>query len=443
MSKRITAIIVGAGHRGLCYANYARQHPDELKIVGVADPNEWRRKQTADIYGFGHEMCFESAEELASKGQLADAIINATMDTEHVPTSLPLLEAGYHMLLEKPIATRESEVRALLAAARKHKRTVMICHVLRYAPFYAAIRQKVLDGEIGEITNVMTVENVSYHHMGSCFVRGKWSKSDDGISMLMAKCCHDLDLITWMKSGVRPLKVASFGGLMHFKPENAPTGSGSRCLVDCSIEQTCAYSCRKHYIEQGLWAFYAWQSIEHEDQSVENKLRSLREDNPHGRCVWRCDNDVVDHQTAIIEFADGSTASHNMNGGTSRPCRSIHLVGTTGEIQGVMEEGSFVVRHPDARAGHEYSEDKWDVNVTGEGHGGGDLRLVADFVHTLQGKPRSISCTDLEDSIFGHLIGFAADRARIEHNCVEIVDQTRSMARVCHPELDSGPRPGC
>lgn len=420
MYKQKTAIIVGAGHRGLLYGSYALQHPDEFKIVGVADPNEFRRQQTAEKFGFGADMCFRSAEELASKGQLADAIINCTMDTEHVPTSLPLLEAGYDMLLEKPIAAVESEVRSLLAVARKRQRTVMICHVLRYAPFYAAIRRKVLEGEIGDLISVMTVENVSYHHMASCFVRGKWARFEASSSMLMSKCCHDLDLITWMKSGITPTSVASFGGTMHFRHERAPEGSGTRCLVDCKIEETCDYSCRKHYLEQGLWGTYAWQSIE-QDLSPENKIRSLKEENPHGRCVWRSDNDVVDHQAVIIEFADGSTASHNLIGGTSRPCRSIHLVGTKGEIQGVDEECTFVVRHPDTRAGHEYSEERIKIDASSDGHGGGDLRLVEDFVHTLQGKPRSISCTDLEDSIYGHLIGFTADRARVEHRSLEIV----------------------
>lgn len=423
MSNPITAIIVGAGHRGLCYANYAKQHPEELRIVGVADPNEWRRAQAAQIHGFGPEMCFESAEELASKGRLADAIINGTMDTEHVPTSLPLLAAGYHILLEKPIATRESEVRDLLAAARKYDRIVMICHVLRYAPFYTAIKQKLLDGEIGELVSIVTEENVSYHHMAVGYVRGKWNRSDDGITMLMAKCCHDLDLITWFKSGIRPLRVASFGSLMQFKPENAPPGSGTRCLVDCQIERECPYSAKRNYIEQGLWGFYAWQSIEDSDMSLETKIRSLEQDNPYGRCVWHCDNDVVDHQNVIIEFADGSTAVHNMVGGTSKPCRTIHLIGTEGEIYGVMDDGYFVVRHPDTSkgSGSEWSEERFETGALG-GHGGGDLRLAADFVHTLQGKPRSISCTDLEDSIYGHLIGFAADRARVDHTCVEIAE---------------------
>lgn len=418
-----TAIIVGAGHRGLCYASYAKQHPDEFKIVGVADPNEFRRKQAADIHSFGPDMCFESAEELAAKGQLADAIINGTMDAEHVPTALPLLAAGYHMLIEKPIATAEEDVRALLAAARKHDRIVMVCHVLRYAPFYAKIRQKVLDGEIGDIVSMVTEENVSYHHMAVGFVRGKWNQHGTcGSSMLMSKCCHDLDLITWMKSGIKPNWVTSFGSLMQFKPENAPPGSGTRCLVDCRRERECEYSCKRNYIEQGIWGFYAWQSVE-QDLSMENKIRSLKEENPYGRCVWRCDNDVVDHQSVIVEFDDGSTAVHNMIGGTSKPSRTMHLIGTKGEIEGVDADGYFVVRHPDTSkgSGEEWMEERVEMDTRG-GHGGGDLRLAADFVHTLQGKPRSISSTNLEDSIFGHLIGFAADRARAEHRCVEITE---------------------
>jgi predicted dehydrogenase len=422
MAKQVTAIIVGAGHRGLCYAEYALKHPDEFRIVGVADPNEFRRKQAAEIHGIPPEMCFETAEELAARPKFADAVINGTMDRYHIPTSLPLLEAGYDLLLEKPIAPTADEVVQLKDVARRNDRKVMICHVLRYAPFYTAIRRKVLDGEIGELQSVQTQENVSYHHMAVGFVRGKWRREADSTPMLMAKCCHDLDLVTWMKSGVTPKSVASFGSLTYFKPENAPEGSGTRCLADCKIEGTCPYSAQKHYIEQGLWGFYAWEGIETSDMSVETKLKSLQEDNPYGRCVWHCDNDVVDHQAVIVEFADGSTATHDMVGGVSRPCRTMHLIGTNGEIEGVTEQGSFVVRHHDARAEHEYSEERIEVNVKGDGHGGGDLRLAEDFVRVLQGDPPSISSTSLDDSVYGHLIGFAAEESRHDHRVVQIAE---------------------
>ncbi|PYI53511.1 Gfo/Idh/MocA family protein [Paenibacillus flagellatus] len=409
----VTAIIVGAGHRAILYATYAEKHPDELRIVGVVDPDPVRRRRTAERFGLPEDAEYGDTEELVRRGgKIADAAINGTMDAMHVPTTLPLLAAGYDVLLEKPIGVSREEVLELLEHARRYGRKVMICHVLRYAPFYAEIRKRVAAGEIGDILSVQTAENVSYHHMAMGFVRGKWnSKEKGGSSMLMAKCCHDLDLLTWMKGGAAPVTVASFGGRTYFREERAPEGAGERCLA-CAIEPTCDYSAKKHYLEQRLWSSYLWpHSHLGVVPSEEEKIESLLTDNPYGRCVWKCDNDVVDHQTVAVRFEDGSTASHNMTGGTSKPCRSIHLIGTKGEIQGVMEDGFFVVRHPDPRAGHEYREERVELNVSNDMHGGGDLRLVEDFVRTLRGEAPSLSSTALEGSIYGHLIGFAADES--------------------------------
>lgn len=421
-SEPVTAIVVGAGHRAIIYASYARSHPDELKIVGVVDPDPVRRQKTADLFDLPADASFTDVEQLVGqRGKIADAAINGTMDAQHVQTTLPLLRAGYDVLLEKPIGITKDEVLELLACAREHGSKVMICHVLRYAPFYAEIRRRVAAGEIGDVLSVQTSENVSYHHMAMGFVRGKWrSKEKCGSSMLMSKCCHDLDLLTWMKGGVSPVKVSSFGGRSYFRAERAPAGSGTRCL-DCAVEPDCTYSAKKHYLEQGLWAPYLWP---HYHLGIvpgpEERIESLLTDNPYGRCVWKCDNDVVDHQTVAVEFEDGSTASHNMTGGTSKPCRSIHLIGTKGELQGVMEDGFFVVRYPDPRAGHEYTEERVDLNVSSDMHGGGDLRLVQDFIRVIQGQPPSISSTALEESIYGHLIGFAADRSMESGSTVEL-----------------------
>jgi predicted dehydrogenase len=428
--RPLRTIIVGAGHRSLVYASYAKSHPDELEIVAVADPRELRRNHVARVFGLSAEQCFESAEELAARPQFADVAINGTMDHQHVPTSLPLLAAGYDLLLEKPFATNEAEMWELVHTARRHDRKVVICHVLRFTPFYRAIRQQVLDGTIGEILNVQTIEHVSYHHMAVGFIRGKWNKkSESHSSMLMAKCCHDLDLISWMKSGVAPRSVASFGSNYQFRPERAPKGAGTRCLVDCPIEAECLYSARKHYIDHPRrWSFYVWESLEHiAEPTIEDKIRSLETDNPYGRCAWKCDMDVVDHQSVVVEFADGSTATHNMVGGSSRPSRAIHLLGTNGEIQGVFEDQRYVIRHIDTRPGHEYSEEVVDLTIGGDmhgafgGHGGGDMRLVADWVRVMRGEEPSISTTGLEDSIAGHLIGFCADRAMEERRVVDLV----------------------
>lgn len=421
----ISAVIVGAGHRSMLYASYAQTHPEELKIVGVADPRETRRAEVAKLYDLPSDRCFATAEALAAVPKFADVVINGTMDHQHVQTSLPLLAAGYDMLLEKPFATDEAEMQTLVDAVERYDRKVMICHVLRFAPFYQEIRRRVLAGQIGDLISVQTVEHVSYHHMAVAFVRGKWAKEAAGYaSMLMAKCCHDLDIIAWMKSGIAPRSVAGFGSNFQFRPEMAPPGAGTRCLVDCEIEPDCLYSARKHYIDHpDRWRFYAWDSLEHLDNpTLEDKIASLRGDNPHGRCVYRCDIDVVDHQTVTVEFEDGATAVHNMVGGSSKAGRSIHLVGTTGEIQGEFEANRFVVRDIDPRRGHEYAEEWVDLTAgdadTSVGHGGGDFRLVADFLRVMRGDPPSISTTSLDDSIAGHRIGFAADRAMAERRVV-------------------------
>ena len=391
-----------------------------MKIVGVAEPDDVRRRQAAEIFNLTPNQCFQTAEELAEKPQIADLAINGTMDREHVPTTLPLLSAGYHVLLEKPISPSEQEMFELLDAVRETQRVVCVCHVLRHAPFYAEIRRRLADGEIGKIMTLHTAENVSYHHMAVGFIRGKWNREEVN-PMLLAKCCHDMDLLCWLKSGVAPQRVASFGSLMHFKEENAPAGAGKRCLVDCRIENTCPYSARKNYIEQELWGMYVWHGIEHiADPTLEQKLESLQTDNPHGRCVWRCDNDVVDHQSVLVEFADGAVATHDMIGGVSRPCRTIHLLGTEGEIEGNMEAGTLVIRKPDPRKGHEYSEQQIELNVSADMHGGGDHRLVKDFLRLIRGEEPSQSTTSLMDSIHGHQIAYAADDAMRSRQVVEI-----------------------
>ncbi|SFL24403.1 Oxidoreductase family, C-terminal alpha/beta domain [Paenibacillus sp. 1_12] len=414
MFKPVTAIIVGAGQRSLIYASYAELYPDQLRIVGIVEPDSERRQLAAARFTISAENTFASVEELLSYDQLADAVINGTMDELHVKTTLPLLKHGYHVLLEKPIGVTEEETLALEAAALKHNRTVMICHVLRYAPFYKMVKQLVSDGEIGEILTIHTSEHVSYHHMAVSFIRGKWSsEAQCGSSMLMAKCCHDLDLVSWLMGEARPNQVSSFGSLMQFRPEKAPAGAGSRCLTDCTIEESCMYSARKHYLNMDRWGFYVWNNYHLGIRmSEEDKLESLRTDNPYGRCVWHCDNDVVDHQSVIIEFNNQATASHNMVGTASRSCRILHIIGTLGEIQGVLEDGYFYLRQPDPVKGREYKEQKMVVDVANDSHGGGDLLLVEDFVRVLRGEQPSISSTTLGQSVDGHRIGFAAERSR-------------------------------
>ena len=417
----ITAVLVGLGHRGVGYATYADSHPDELQIVGIAEPDAVRRNRYAERFGVPPENCFENAESLAAVQQFADVAINGTMDEIHIETTVPLLEAGYDVLLEKPIAPNAEQLRLLEAAVERTERRVVICHVLRYAPFYAAIKERVAKGEIGEIMHIHTTENVSYHHMAVAFIRGKWRRKETN-PMLLAKCCHDLDLICWMKSGVSPKKVASFGGRHFFTSENAPEGSALRC-IDCSIERDCEYSAIRHHVDNGWWPFYALAGESNYEQGLEMKegvIQSHVADSDYGRCVWHCDNDVVDRQSVIIEFEDGCVATHDMVTNSADGARRIQLTGTKGDIYGDMVAGKFTISKPGAVSGSESIVEEVQIDLKGDLHGGGDVRLVADFLSLIRGEGGSISTTTLSDSINSHLIAYAADAAMREERVVTI-----------------------
>lgn len=423
-NKPITAIIVGAGHRSFVYSELAKTNPEMLKIVGVADPNPIRRKKAMDYFGFKEDMCFENAEELAKKGKLADTVINGTMDEQHLETAVPLLDAGYDMLLEKPFAPNEEEMRQIVNCAKKNNSKVMICHVLRYTPFYYAIKERIVNGEIGDIINIQTTEHVSYHHLSTSYIRGKWANSDKCYtSMLLAKCCHDLDIIMWMMSETKPKQISSFGGKFQFKPENAPKEAGTICMKDCPLVDTCVYSTKRLYIDHpDRWAFYVWDALEgKKNVTIEDKIALMKSDSPYARCIYKCDNNVVDHQSVLINFESGATGTHNMVGGSAEPRREIHIIGTKGEIFGNFEESKFTVLKidpsPDAH-NEECDVEEVDLRVTGDmvgaygGHGGGDERLAADFVKFIRGEKPSLACTSIFDSVAGHLSVYLADKSR-------------------------------
>jgi predicted dehydrogenase len=421
MKQPVTVAVVGAGQRSQEYVKYALQHPDRLRVVAVAEPHETRRREMALAHGVPPERQFAGYAELLRQPRLADAAINGTMDALHYDSSLPLMDLGYHLLLEKPIASTEREVRELIACAQRNRVVVMICHVLRYAPFYMKMKELLRQGVIGELVACHSSENVSFHHYAAAFIRGKWNRRDTSNPMMLAKCCHDLDLLTWMFEGLRPQRVASLGSQKVFRPENAPAGSAPRCLAGCRIEATCPYSARAQYLEQDTWPMYAWEGLAHiAEPTRAQKEESLRTDNPLGRCVWHCDNDVVDHQALLVEFEGGATATHNMLCATARGTRTMHLVGTLGELEGDLQSGRLVLRRFNHRNAWTAIEEAIQLDIVGQMHGGGDQRLVEDFVNVLLGRSTSAGATHIADSLSGHLIAFAADRAMLERRVVEI-----------------------
>ena len=413
-NKPLEAVIVGGGHRSMNYAELSVIDPTKLKITGVADPDENRRKMIAEKFSIPECHQFETAEELASVPKFADAVINGTMDHVHVETTIPLLKAGYDVLLEKPFAVNEKEARELVDAAKEYGRKVMVCFVLRYAPFYRMIKEKIVAGEIGEILNIQTSEFVSYHHMSTSHVRGKWNNSDKcHTSMLLAKCCHDLDIMVWMMGDNKPVSVSSFGSNIQFRPENAPEKSGTRCLVDCPYVDTCLYSAKRIYIDHpDRWSFYVWDKLEHlENPTIDDKIELLKT-SPYGVCAYKSDNNVVDHQSVLVNFESGATGTHNMVGGSSRGLRTIHITGTKGEIFGNCEDGIFTVQKINPAPGCEYDSETFDTSVDGDSHGGGDIALISDFVDYVRDDRMSVSCTSIETSLLGHLVVFLADESR-------------------------------
>ena len=429
MQKQITAVLVGAGNRAEIYASVSIRHPEKLKIVGIVDPNPIRRKLMGDKFNVPLENHFESVEEFVKRDKFADVVINGTMDHLHVKTSVPVLEKGYDLLLEKPFAVNEEELKLLSKTAKEHGNKVVIGHVLRYTQFYKHIKNHVLSGEIGDIISIEMCEHVTYHHMAASYVRGKWrSEKICFAPMLLAKSCHDIDIMMWMLKGTDPVSVASYGSDFQFGAERKPAEAGTRCMTDCPLAKECYYSAESNYLAHPRWGHYVWRCLDgEEDKSHERKRESLSTDNPYGNCVWDFERDGnVDHQTVIVNFANGATGSFSMVGGASKAERNIHIVGTKGEIKGTFEDSYYVVRKIDPYVKDGFIEEAHDLNIEGDktgekgGHGGGDYNLMMDFLDYINGEEPSVSCTALEDSKISHLVVFKAMDARNQKNIQQV-----------------------
>lgn len=422
----VKAVVVGMGARATIYAREALRHPDRLQIVGVADVEPSHVRMARDTFGIPPEHCFTSVEELVSVPRFADAAINGTMDPQHVDTTIPLLKSGYDVLLEKPFALNQQEADRLLACARETERRVMVCHVLRYASFYRKLKEMIVAGELGKIINLRMTEQVSYYHESVSYVRGKYASPEIcGSGMLLSKCSHDLDLLAWLMGETRPAGVASVGSLFQFRPEQAPQGAGTHCLLNCPVERECPYSARRLYLEHPQrWAANIWHDLGCDNATKQEKLRLLLQaDNPYSRCVYRCNIQIVDHQSVLIPMQNGATATFSMNGGAAKSSRRIHITGTKGEAAGRFEDEQFTVSliAPEKAGGvveytvHTPATDTQEPGTAlGREHGGGDQALVMDFVSLLRGEPTSLCCTTLEDSMVGHRLVYLAEDSRLQ-----------------------------
>ncbi|MCW6004226.1 Gfo/Idh/MocA family oxidoreductase [Micromonospora sp. CPCC 205371] len=406
----VSLAVVGAGLRGQQYAELAVAS-GLATVVAVADPSPARRAALARTYGLGPDAVFDDWAALAARPKLADAAIVATQDRNHVGPSVALAEAGYHLLLEKPIAPTEEDAQTIIVAAERAGVQLAVCHVLRYTPLTGHIRALLDDGRVGELVSVQHLEPVGWWHFAHSYVRGNWRRADLATPLLLAKACHDVDWLQYIV-GRPAVRVSSFGSLFHFRPEQAPPGAADRCVA-CPVEQSCAYSAARLYRsclgdpDRERWPLGAIT----DDLTPEGVEAALR-DGPYGRCVYACDNDAVDHQVVTIEYEGGVTASLTVSAFTPMADRKTRIMGT----RGYLDSDGETIRVYDFRTA---TEEIIDVGAgtdasAARGHAGGDAGLVEAFLNSIAAADPSLIKTGPAESLTSHRLVWAAERARQE-----------------------------
>ncbi len=420
MTKPITAVLLGAGARGhFSYGPYAQEYPDELRFVAVAEPNAERRERFARAHSIPQERQFTTWEDLLAKGQIADTLFNMTQDQTHHPSTMAALDVGYDVLLEKPMAERLAHVVELVQTAERKGKLLQVCHVLRYTPFFSTLHDIVASGRLGEIISVEHRENVVYWHMAHSFVRGNWRNFATSSPMILAKCCHDLDILYW-NMGRHVEKLQSFGSLIHYKPENAPAGATQRCTDGCPAAEDCPWDARRIYL---IPNYTGWPiSVISEDTSLPARQRAL-ETGPYGRCVYHCDNDVVDTQTVNMQFGGqpatgsghGATVVLFMQGHSYEESRTMRYEGTRASLRAKFDyHNGWIEIHDHLTSRMEQVE----IPAPPSGHGGGDFGVVRSFVAAVRGEGDAL--TSARESLESHLLAFAAEESRLNSMVVDM-----------------------
>ena len=406
--KPITAVVLGAGSRGCSYSGYAMEYPEDLQIVAVAEPRSDRRNLLAEELHIPESNRFTSWQELLARPKMADCVFVCTMDDDHTAPAIQAMELGYHVLLEKPMSNTEAECRLIADTANRTGRALAVCHVLRYTPFYMTLKNLIDQGSVGEVSVINQIENVGYWHQAHSFVRGNWRTVRETSPMILQKSCHDMDILLWLM-GKNCNRVQSFGSLRHFTPENAPQGAPARCLDGCPHAQRCPYYAPALYMDMSRTG---WPVDVITTDLSESGRRKALEEGPYGRCVYHCDNDVVDRQVINLEFEGGAVATFTMTAFSADFSRQLKIFGTEGQITADMGTREIIL--------HRFGEEKKTIPVdaAASGHGGGDYGILRDFLHILRygGESR----TSANVSLQSHLICFAAEKSRTEHIVVEL-----------------------
>ena len=432
MRKIFTVSIIGCGSRGVdAYGKCLFEMQDKFKILSICDVNPRKIEIAKEKWGIPVEQCFYSEEEFF-KEKRSDALVIATQDKDHVRMCIKALELGYDILLEKPISPLEEEIYALYDAYKKHPQKVVVCHVLRYAPAFLKVKELLDNGEIGKLVCIDWLEQVAYWHQAHSYVRGNWKSAQTTSPMIMAKCCHDLDLLQFYAESACKT-VYSVGDLTFFKKENQPQDAADRC-ADCKYLHDCTYSAENIYI--GRWKKdpdwtrekpeihdevrrqgWPYNVVDLSRPITEESLRAAYQSNGYGQCAFACGNDVVDHQTVLMQFENGVKANLTMTGFTALPGRKMTFHGTHGEIE-MDEENDFIrlSRYGKGTQIIPISKIMKDAFREDFGHGGGDVMLVKDFYKALAGEVGL--GTTLEKSIESHLMAIAAEKSRVSGKAV-------------------------
>lgn len=403
--------LIGAGVRGqLSYAPYALGREYEVVFTAVAEPDPERRERFAKTYNVPRENCFQDYHALLAREKLADAVMVCTQDRLHVQPALLAMERGYNLLLEKPMAPTPEACMQLLNKANETGRLAVVCLVLRYTPFFGTIKRILDEGQLGRVVSLVHNENVAFWHYAHSYVRGNWRNTALASPMILAKSCHDMDIMAWFV-GARCRAVSSAGGLAHFKAENALQGAPARCLDGCPHADSCPYYAPKVYLTNG----YRWSTATEAlgGDSYEERYERLRT-GQYGRCVYHCDNDVVDHQVATLEFENGVTAAFSMCAFTDKSDRTLKIMGTAGELRANMTLGQIEVVDFATRTNKTYTLPQGDVL----GHFGGDAGIMRDFLAVLRGEKANKNPFDM--SVHAHMMAFAAEASRLEGRRVPV-----------------------
>ena len=419
--RPVELVMVGAGNRGhLAYGAFAERNPEMARFVAVVEPDDARRARFASAHAIPAERQFRSWEEIAGRSALAPALINATLERQHRESTLGLLAAGYDMLLEKPIAPTPAECLEIASAAEAHGRLLQIAHVLRYAPFFLALRNIVMSDRLGAIVSVDWRENLVYWHFAHSYVRGNWGTKARGGPMILTKCCHDLDLLVWMFG--RCELLSSLGSLTHFTRDAVDPQIPDRCTDGCPIAEACPYFAPRVYLDRlrDNPASFAVAAVTL-DRTAEGVMRAL-ETGPYGRCVFRSDNDVVDHQVVLMRFKGGLSVSLTMQGSSHIEGRTVRIDGTRATL--LANEARSEIEIHDHRTGR---ADRTTTPRGVGGHGGGDDGLMRAFVGAIEGDRAGV-LTSARESVASHLMAFAAEDARVSGQTVDLDRYRESLS---------------